>query len=473
LATLLYGCLPQIINWNILLLTESLSIVETTVLFYFTASFIREPQKKTAILSSIMVVLLVLTRPAMIYLLPVYALFWIMEFVIDHKSRQNKAAILAGVYSFLAGILMIVGYCAMMLAQHGTFGLSTVSNINRAWMIRESGIEVKSDNVDVVAAFSNPDPYLTYDVLEERLGSEEAGRVVDRIIGENRLTYYRYLLKKAVTISGDRFGAIYARAESASVGMANSFSLANFGLVYAILLAGIIYIIWSLIKAHEIDWWLAFLVAFIFCNVVISVFMAPEETQRLCAVSIPALIMLGAYWLNTFYYKERKLAMKEKIVSKKATGKIAALSNKLFMEETTDAKIQFLRYFFVGGIAAVVNIGALFVLKESGVNLIVANIIGFTLGLIVNYLLSRKFVFAKEKMENGIFEFVSYAVIGVIGLAIDTFLVWLFTEQIGMWYIISKVLSTVIVFVWNFVARKVLYINANRSKKGKDAKAKK
>ena len=164
--------------------------------------------------------------------------------------------------------------------------------------------------------------------------------------------------------------------------------------------------------------------------------------------------------------------MRQKVVSKKTTNKARRLFNKYFIDATTDAKIQFFRYFFVGGIAAVVNIGALFVLKESGVNLIVANIIGFTLGLIVNYLLSRKFVFAEEKMENGVFEFITYAVIGVIGLAIDTFLVWLFTEQMGLWYIFSKVLSTVIVFVWNFVARKVLYMYANRLKKGKDGEAK-
>ena len=38
--------------------------------------------------------------------------------------------------------------------------------------------------------------------------------------------------------------------------------------------------------------------------------------------------------------------------------------NKLFFEKTDDVKIQFFRYLFVGGFAAVINIGSLFVLKE-------------------------------------------------------------------------------------------------------------
>ena len=61
--------------------------------------------------------------------------------------------------------------------------------------------------------------------------------------------------------------------------------------------------------------------------------------------------------------------------------------NKLFIEKTNDVKIQFLRYIFVGGIAAVVNIGALYIFTDVfHLYYLVSNIFGFILGLITNYL---------------------------------------------------------------------------------------
>lgn len=132
---------------------------------------------------------------------------------------------------------------------------------------------------------------------------------------------------------------------------------------------------------------------------------------------------------------------------------------RLCIEKTDDTKIQFFRYIFVGGTAAVVNIGSLFVLKECcHIHYLIANIIGFLLGLITNYLLSKALVFTKENTMSKITEFASYAIIGVIGLGFDTFFVWLFTDLIALYYMVSKIISTFLVFIWNFVARKVMYM---------------
>ena len=130
--------------------------------------------------------------------------------------------------------------------------------------------------------------------------------------------------------------------------------------------------------------------------------------------------------------------------------------NKLFIEKTNDVKIQFLRYIFVGGIAAVVNIGALYIFTDVfHLYYLVSNIFGFILGLITNYLLSKVLVFAKEKKFNKIIEFTIYAIIGVIGF--------------GLYYFLSKIISTALVFIWNFGARKVLYIIAGKiSKRGEE-----
>lgn len=141
--------------------------------------------------------------------------------------------------------------------------------------------------------------------------------------------------------------------------------------------------------------------------------------------------------------------------------------NKLFIEKTNDVKIQFLRYIFVGGIAAVVNIGSLYIFTQvANLYYLLSNIFGFVLGLATNYILSKILVFAKEEKFNKVIEFIIYAIIGVIGLGLDTLFLWLFTST-GLYYILSKIISTALVFIWNFGARKVLYlIIAGKIKRG-------
>lgn len=138
---------------------------------------------------------------------------------------------------------------------------------------------------------------------------------------------------------------------------------------------------------------------------------------------------------------------------------------KLFIEESLDVKIQFFRYVFVGGIAAVVNIGTLFIFTEIfKIYYLVANILGFIFGLTVNYILSKKLVFAKEVEMNKAIEFIIYSIIGVVGLGLDTLFIWIFTDKIGIFYMISKIISTGLVFIWNFSGRKLLYIIVKRIK---------
>ena len=131
---------------------------------------------------------------------------------------------------------------------------------------------------------------------------------------------------------------------------------------------------------------------------------------------------------------------------------------KLFFQNTDNWLIQLFRYFFVGGTAAVVNILFLFVFTDVlHLYYLFSNVISFIFGLITNYALSKKFIF-KADVGSKSLEFTVYGLIGVIGLIFDTGLLYLFTSFLGCYYLISKIFSTIIVFLWNFAARKLLYV---------------
>lgn len=156
------------------------------------------------------------------------------------------------------------------------------------------------------------------------------------------------------------------------------------------------------------------------------------------------------------------------------------LFNMLFVEETNNTFIQFFRSVFVGGVASVADLGVLILFRELvGLSETWATVFGFVAGLTVNYVISTFWVFSKAKVKNRAFDFIAFGVIGIIGLGLTQLIIAPFAEDglfgmgflvknavfgsfipVSKYYIIGKLLSIVLVYIWNFCARKfILYRN--------------
>ena len=134
--------------------------------------------------------------------------------------------------------------------------------------------------------------------------------------------------------------------------------------------------------------------------------------------------------------------------------KAAEIKEKVLYSQ--DTLFQLLRYGFVGGVAFVADYGLLYVLTEfAGVQYLVSAALAFVAGLTVNYLLSNLIVFKAHRLESRLAEFLVFAVIGVVGLALNEAIMYCCSDIIGMHYMVSKLVSTVTVFFWNFFARKL------------------
>ena len=124
-------------------------------------------------------------------------------------------------------------------------------------------------------------------------------------------------------------------------------------------------------------------------------------------------------------------------------------------EKSDKTSTQLFKYFFVGGIAYCVDFGSLFILTDIvKVHYLISAAIAFTLGLITNYTLSIIWVFSKRTVADKRLEFIIFSVIGLVGLGLNEVIIWFFTETAHFHYLISKIFSTVVVFFWNFFARK-------------------
>jgi putative flippase GtrA len=134
------------------------------------------------------------------------------------------------------------------------------------------------------------------------------------------------------------------------------------------------------------------------------------------------------------------------------------LIGKLFRDPTDNIMIQFFRYVFVGGTAFVVDFFFLYFFSDiCGIYYLVSAVFSFIISVLVNYVMSTRWVFNQDNIENKVVEFNLFMLISTIGLVFTEILLYFFTDICGIHYLISKIISAVIVLFWNFLARRVMF----------------
>lgn len=117
---------------------------------------------------------------------------------------------------------------------------------------------------------------------------------------------------------------------------------------------------------------------------------------------------------------------------------------------------QFMKFGVVGAIAFVIDFGLLALLTSGfGVNYLVSATISFTVSVIFNYFASFRFVFTHRDDMSRHREFIIFVVLSVIGLVINNVLMWACVELLHMFYLVAKIIATVVVTLWNFITRKI------------------
>ena len=117
---------------------------------------------------------------------------------------------------------------------------------------------------------------------------------------------------------------------------------------------------------------------------------------------------------------------------------------------------EFARYVLVGGFAFVCDTSTLFSLTQFlKVNYLVSAPLGFVVGTIVNYILSRTWVFQRRRLASTPAEMTIFTLIGIVGLGLNELILWTFQAKLRIYYLFAKGVSGVVVFGWNFGARKV------------------
>ena len=133
------------------------------------------------------------------------------------------------------------------------------------------------------------------------------------------------------------------------------------------------------------------------------------------------------------------------------------LINKLFRKNTDNIFLQMFRYLFVGTASFLIDffiyIGLIEIFNANYISAAIA----FAISVLANYYLSTSWVFNQSNIENRVIEFNLFILISIMGLVFTEILLFIFIDWLSIGYIISKIIASLLVMLWNFSARRVMF----------------
>ena len=127
----------------------------------------------------------------------------------------------------------------------------------------------------------------------------------------------------------------------------------------------------------------------------------------------------------------------------------------LFLKRQT----TFIRYIIVGILGTCIDLGTLYLLvRLSGIDpqkswlLPFFVTLAFVLAVINNYILNRIWTFQSRSTQISS-EFIRFFLVSLAGLIFTQFLMWIFVSS-GLWYLLAKALTSLLVMAWNFALNK-------------------
>ena len=145
---------------------------------------------------------------------------------------------------------------------------------------------------------------------------------------------------------------------------------------------------------------------------------------------------------------EDKIAKFVKKVLKMFHIKLKPKHEKLF--------IQIFKFGIVGGTAFVIDFVFLYIFREfCHFPVLISNTLSFCISVIYNYIASVKWVFDVNKEKNAKMQFVVFIILSVIGLLINDLIMWVSVDFLSIYYLLAKIIATIIVMIFNFVTRKM------------------
>jgi putative flippase GtrA len=116
-------------------------------------------------------------------------------------------------------------------------------------------------------------------------------------------------------------------------------------------------------------------------------------------------------------------------------------------------KNQFLKFALVGATATITTYFVLIVSVEFfGINAVPASIVGYALGVTVNYILNYRFTFSSDQHHHIVLP--KFLTVMVVGMIINAAVMYAGINWFGMHYMLAQLLAVAMVFILSFTANR-------------------
>lgn len=118
------------------------------------------------------------------------------------------------------------------------------------------------------------------------------------------------------------------------------------------------------------------------------------------------------------------------------------------------------KYYLVGGIGVLVNLGILYTLKEYvGLWFLVSSAIAIYVSMTTNFLLNKVWTFKDTTAKQStVFMYIKFIGISIFGMSIQLGFNYIFVDEVHMYYLLAAFISIVIASGVNFMLnRKITF----------------
>jgi putative flippase GtrA len=121
---------------------------------------------------------------------------------------------------------------------------------------------------------------------------------------------------------------------------------------------------------------------------------------------------------------------------------------------------QIFKFIIVGGFCASIEFITFNIFIDFfQIHYLIANVISILIAVVINYLLSRAFVFEKSRYSKRD-EFLSFVLFSLLAIALNQLILWLLFTVIELDIRVCKALAIVIVAFFNYLTKKYIVFKA-------------
>ncbi len=301
-ASILYGGMLPVINFDKLVLTESFAVIFSLLFIYMMVNYLQKPAHIKAWVITLFTFIAVMLRPSFIYLPVLITVFWVLRLTI---SKRDRKICLSGLAASVVVILLIAGYSNLNETNNGFNGISVVSNHNEMAVIVEAGIYMNGDDPEISETIKGnlklqqkgPGNAVQTIDINPRFGPDRVHKFIVNCIKNQPIAYMWHIASKLNDLQTSNIFTNYATHKPGIL----AFRVENieylvfcvtFNILYFLIVFDLIVIISMRIRRRLTPWFKIVLWLLIVFPLAVAIMGGYNEYQRLILPAMPALIIL-------------------------------------------------------------------------------------------------------------------------------------------------------------------------------------